>query len=73
MSERPKDGVDPDATVMLPPGGTGPQPDADATVMIPGHRPDDDATVMMPAQRADDVTPNRRVYSASFLRLRTGL
>ncbi len=62
MSERPKDGVDPDATVMMPsqrPGGT----DDDATVMIPAQRPgseDDDATVMMPAERAarpdDDAT-----------------
>jgi type VI secretion system protein ImpK len=54
MSERPKDGVDPDATVMLPRGGTTLQPDPDATVMIPGHRADDDATVMMPAQPPDD-------------------
>ena len=54
MSERPKDGVDPDATVMLPRGGAGPQHDPDATVMIPGYRPDDDATVMMPTPRPDD-------------------
>ncbi|MEO8144035.1 MAG: type VI secretion system protein TssL, long form [Betaproteobacteria bacterium] len=50
MSERPKDGVDPDATVMIP----APRPDDDATVMMPAPRPDDDATVMMPAPRADD-------------------
>jgi len=64
MSERPKDGVDPDATVMLPRGGAGAQPDPDSTVMIPGHRADDDATVMMPAQRPDDdatvMMPARR-------------
>ena len=50
MSERPKDGVDPDATVMIPT----PRADDDATVMIPTPRADDDATVMIPAQRADD-------------------
>ncbi len=65
MSERPKDGVDPDATVMLPRGGTDPSPDPDSTVMIPGPRPDDDATVMMPAQRPDDdatvMMPAQRV------------
>ena len=44
MSERPKDGVDPDATVMIP----AQLPDDDATVMIPAQRPDDDATVMIP-------------------------
>jgi type VI secretion system protein ImpK len=54
MSERPKDGVDPDATVMLPRGGPDPAPDPDSTVMIPSQRVDDDATVMIPAQRADD-------------------
>ena len=52
MSERPKDGVDPDATVMLPRGGAEPAPDADATVMIPAQRVDDDATVMIPSGRA---------------------
>jgi type VI secretion system protein ImpK len=50
MSERPKDGVDPDATVMIP----AQRPDDDATVMIPAPRADDDATVMMPAPRPDD-------------------
>ena len=50
MSERPKDGVDPDATVMMP----SPRSDDDATVMIPLPRADDDATVMMPVPRADD-------------------
>jgi type VI secretion system protein ImpK len=54
MSERPKDGADPDATVMLPAGGRQRAPDDDATVMIPAARPDDDATVMMPAARTDD-------------------
>jgi len=67
MSERPKDGVDPDATVMQPRRAPeqAPDPDStvmipaqrqddDATVMVPASRPDDDATVMMPAQRADD-------------------
>lgn len=54
MSERPKDGVDPDATVMLPRGGSDPVHDPDSTVMIPAQRVDDDATVMIPAQRADD-------------------
>jgi type VI secretion system protein ImpK len=54
MSERPKDGVDPDATVMLPRGGSEAAPDPDATVMIPSRRPDDDATVMIPAERPDD-------------------
>ncbi len=49
MTERPKDGADPDATVMLPAGGKPRAPDDDATVMIPVPR-DDDATVMMPAQ-----------------------
>ena len=55
MSERPKDSSDPDATVMLPGGGTkAAVPDDDATVMIPALRPDDDATVMIPAVRPDD-------------------
>ena len=54
MSERPKDGVDPDATVMIPRGHSGETPDPDATVMIPAPRVDDDATVMIPPQRADD-------------------
>ncbi len=47
MSERPKDGVDPDATVMMP----AQRPDDDATVMMPAQRTDsvdDDATVMIP-------------------------
>ena len=55
MSERPKDGADPDATVMLPAGGSQRRaPDDDATVMIPAIRGDDDATVMLPAARQDD-------------------
>ena len=54
MSERPKDGADPDATVMLPAGGKLRAPDDDETVMIPAPRGDDDATVMMPAPRGDD-------------------
>ena len=54
MSERPKDGVDPDATVMIPRGKSDEAPDPDATVMIPPSRVDDDATVMIPLQRVDD-------------------
>jgi type VI secretion system protein ImpK len=61
MTERPKDGADPDATVMLPAGGKPRAPDDDATVMIPARdasassaRPDDDATVMIPAVKEDD-------------------
>jgi type VI secretion system protein ImpK len=54
MSERPKDGVDPDATVMFPGRRSDPAPDPDATVMVPAKRQDDDATVMVPAQRQDD-------------------
>jgi type VI secretion system protein ImpK len=50
MSERPKHGVDPDATVMIP----APRVDDDATVMIPSPPADDDATVMIPSPRADD-------------------
>jgi len=53
MSERPKDGVDPDATVMLPRGGADAAPDPDATVMMPVPPvggADDDATVMMPVR-----------------------
>ena len=49
MSERPKDGIDPDATVMMP----AQRVDDDATVMIPpggpAGGPDPDATVMIPA------------------------
>lgn len=48
MSERPKDGVDPDATVMMP----AKRADDDATVMMPAQRTgnaDDDATVMLPS------------------------
>src|SRR6185436_21031417 len=53
MSERPKDGVDPDATVMVP----SQRKDDDATVMIPAQRKDEDATVMLPAARpGDDAT-----------------
>jgi len=50
MSERPKDGVDPDATVTIP----STTKDDDATVMMPSQRArdaaDDDATVMLPAE-----------------------
>ena len=49
MSERPKEGVDPDATVMLSRDDMDPAPDPDATVMMPAQRADDDATVMIPA------------------------
>jgi type VI secretion system protein ImpK len=55
MSERRKDDADPDATVMLPSGGSRDRaPDDDATVMIPAARPDEDATVMIPAAKGDD-------------------
>jgi type VI secretion system protein ImpK len=49
MAERPKEGADPDATVMIPAGGIRKEqePDADATVMIPSGGPDPDSTVMM--------------------------
>lgn len=53
MSERPKNGADQDATVMLPVGGLGGDPDPDATVMVPAPSSDEDATVMMPS-RLDD-------------------
>ena len=49
MSERSKDGADPDATVMIP----AVQGEDDATVVKPVARGDDDATVMMPAAPAD--------------------
>ena len=49
MSERPKDGVDPDATVIIPASRV----DDDATVMMPSPRTDD-ATVMIPLPRADE-------------------
>ncbi len=54
MSERSKDGADPDATVMLPAGAAKRVADDDATVMIPSVKPDDDATVMIPAPKPDD-------------------
>jgi type VI secretion system protein ImpK len=57
MSERPKDGADPDATVMMP----AQRVDDDATVMMPAQRADsmdDDATVMMPAQAAAEPEPD---------------
>ena len=55
MSERSKDGADPDATVMLPAGKAERPPDEDATVMIPVPKADDDATVMIPpSPRAED-------------------
>ncbi|MFY9314299.1 MAG: type VI secretion system protein TssL, long form [Burkholderiales bacterium] len=50
MSERPRDGADPDATVVLPAA----KADDDATVMIPAPKVNDDATVMIPAAKADD-------------------
>ncbi len=49
MSERSKDGADPDATVMIP----AVQGEDDATVVKPVARGDDDATVMMPAAPED--------------------
>ena len=54
MSERPKNGVDPDATVMIPRSQSDDASDPDATVMIPASRVDDDVTVMIPSQSADD-------------------
>lgn len=54
MSERSKNGADPDATVMLPAGAARPGPDEDATVMMPAVQPDDDATVMVPAPKPED-------------------
>lgn len=73
MSERPKDGADPDATVMIPARGAGADPDADATVMMPSGAersetaaPDADATVMIPSSEPDPdatvaiPTPGRR-------------
>jgi type VI secretion system protein ImpK len=54
MSERSKDGADPDATVMLPAGAAKRVADDDATVMIPPVKPDDDATVMISAPKQDD-------------------
>ena len=54
MSERSKNGADPDATVMLPSGGGLRAPDDDATVMIPAAKADDDATVMIPAAKLDE-------------------
>ncbi|HUN69220.1 MAG TPA: type VI secretion system protein TssL, long form [Burkholderiales bacterium] len=53
MSERPKGGVDPDATVMLPRDEAGASPDPDATVMIPSSRADEDATVVIPGPERD--------------------
>jgi type VI secretion system protein ImpK len=50
MSERSKDGADPDATVMIPAA----RPDDDATVMMPAPKADDDATELIPAARPDD-------------------
>jgi type VI secretion system protein ImpK len=54
MNERPKDGADPDATVMLPAGAAKRVADDDATIMIPPGKPDDDATVMISAPKPDD-------------------
>jgi type VI secretion system protein ImpK len=57
MSERPKPGADPDATVMLPASDASRLRDPDATVMIPAGKAGDDATVMIPAGKAgDDAT-----------------
>lgn len=74
MSERPKDGADPDATVMMPARGAGEVPDPDATVRMPaagtGSAPDPDATVMLPAGEPDPdatvaiPTPGRRREAA---------
>ena len=73
MSERPKDGADPDATVMIPARGAGSDADPDATVMLPSGAPgpsvaasDADATVMIPSSEPDPdatvaiPTPGRR-------------
>ena len=74
MSERPKDGADPDATVMMPARGARPDADPDATVMLPpdaprpsaAAEPDADATVMIPSSEPDPdatiaiPTPGRR-------------
>lgn len=73
MSERPKDGADPDATVMIPARGVGADPDPDATVMLPSDAPvppaaapDPDATVMIRSEEPDPdatvaiPTPGRR-------------
>ena len=60
MSERPKDGVDPDATVMMPAQRPA-NADDDATVMIPVPRADDDATVMMPAPRPENADDDATV------------
>jgi type VI secretion system protein ImpK len=60
MSERPKDGADPDATVMIPARGGRPDVDPEGTVMIPSEaqrpsagEPDADATVMIPSREPD--------------------
>ena len=75
MSERPKNGVDPDATVMLS-RDDAPAPDPDATVMVPAHRQDDDATVFMPSQSADDdatvMMPARQVDDDATVMIPTG-
>ena len=75
MSERPKDGVDPDATVMQP-RASEPAPDPDSTVMIPPRRVDDDATVMIPAQRVDDdatvMVPAQRADDDATVMIRAG-
>jgi type VI secretion system protein ImpK len=68
MSERPKDGVDPDATVMIPSGRADPAPDPDATVMVPARLQDDDATVMVPADPKDAVDPDATVMIPAGLR-----
>jgi type VI secretion system protein ImpK len=58
MSERPKDGADPDATVMIPARGGGGDTDPDSTVMMPAGaaKPaiaDADATVMIGSGELD--------------------
>ena len=61
MSERSRDGADPDATVMLPAGGARPAPDSDATVMIPAAPADPDATVMLTERTAAEPDPEATI------------
>lgn len=66
MSERPKDGADPDATVMLPQGAAGPDPDATIAIPAAAAAPDPDSTVMLAPEGPDPEatiaipTPGRR-------------
>ncbi|HEX2651939.1 MAG TPA: type VI secretion system protein TssL, long form [Burkholderiales bacterium] len=77
MSERRKDAVDPDATVMIP-AGAGGEADPDSTILMPpaALRPapvaeDSDATVMISASEPDPdatvaiPTPGRRREAAA--------